>query len=220
MKQTKKLQLVMLFTSRNSGCLTQNRHTNKLSCGGSSSSADNRHIYGLSDEPIQIGDWCIGGKKKRRIYLCDRFYGVPVDKNGDGYAKKIIFTTDNSLTYIAPEHTVNFLKSGKYNIAKPSQKWLEYFVDEYNKGNIITEVEVEYEDGLDKPLHEALHSSSSLVFNRLVINPDNTINIKYTIENDWAGILKKSPIQSIQADISFHLFMSWLIENYNPPTKR
>lgn len=64
------------------------------------------------------------------------------------------------------------------------QSFIELFVSEYNKGSVITDAMVEYEEGLNKPLHESLRSSSHLIFKRLKINPDNTINIK-TIKNSW-----------------------------------
>ena len=59
MSTFKKAKVVMLFVSRNSGCLTQNRHTLRLNFGGSASTADNRHLYITSDDEIKEGDWCL-----------------------------------------------------------------------------------------------------------------------------------------------------------------
>jgi hypothetical protein len=94
-----------------------------------------QHLYILSDDEIKEGDWClfkqiIGSEYK----LCKITYKfgnqlTSLLENGNKqeeasqYYKKIIATTDESL-----------------GLPQPSQSFIEKFVEEYNKGNVITEV--------------------------------------------------------------------------------
>lgn len=141
----------------------------------------NTHLYILSDEEIKEGDWyltfqnneVIGGARKCE----DSSYNFT-------NCKKIIATTDKSLKISIDGNRGNLLPDVSFDIVlpQPPQQFIEYFVFEYNKGNIITEVMVEYnndgkyfcgikEQELKKPT--------------LKINPDNTINIK-PIKDSWS----------------------------------
>lgn len=130
-----------------------------------------QHLYFLSDEEeIKKGDWfvmngCI-------VRQCESTNKEPhtihtvVDSTGGihhvSVCEKIIATTDKLL-----------------RLPEPSQSFIEKFVEEYNKGNIITEVMVEYEN--DKEYWAA----------RNLFNP-NAIDFKvYTLEEKekYKGIL-------------------------------
>ncbi|TXG86433.1 MAG: hypothetical protein E6R13_00425 [Spirochaetes bacterium] len=131
-----------------------------------------QHLYIISDDEIKEGEW----------YLSFDIYGkcgLPIKadyektnefslKPYSNYCKKIIATTDTAL-----------------ELPRLSQQFIEEYIEEYNKGNVITDVLVEYEKGLSKPLHESLRDSSPLIFERLKINPkDNTITIK-KVKDSW-----------------------------------
>ena len=96
-------------------------------------------IYILSNEKIEVGDWVVHG-------LLPLIYQV----NKDNYeasvhnkSKKIIATTDSSLFGPFEEP----LPKGVTNpIPKPSEDFIKVFVEEYNKGNIIEWVDVEYSE--------------------------------------------------------------------------
>ena len=88
------------------------------------------HIYILSDEEIKEGDWvlCSNGNIKQ----------ITKDNTNDKFIenwKKIIATTS--------------LLDRNYNLDRqlpqPSQDFIKVFVEEYNKGNVIEWVDVEYE---------------------------------------------------------------------------
>lgn len=113
--------------------------------------------------------------------------GIVVMYNNQGYevaedvknVRKIIATTDTSLEIVSKGINPVYEK-----LPQPSQQFIEKYIDSYNKGEIITDVLVEYEEmageelGVDPayyPLEERL---------KLKINPkDNTINIKITKES-------------------------------------
>ena len=119
-----------------------------------------QHLYILSDEKIKEGDWCLN------LDTNDIF---KLGKYGVNNAKKIIATTDTSLGLpLIPE------------------SFIKYYISEYNKGNIITDVEVEYEDNGEEGWIGDDYNGEPFWNEKLElkVNPDNTINI-YPIKNSW-----------------------------------
>lgn len=146
-----------------------------------------QHLYILSDEEIKIGDWGIGHAKGINgigtgyyVFKHDNSNIAKVNALAEG-SKKIIATTDTSLW----EHddTVPYPKT-KPALPQPSQAFIEKYVEEYNKGNIITKVIVEYESvEYCRPMpmvHQKYYIS------KVKINPkDNTITIK-KVKDSWS----------------------------------
>ena len=117
-------------------------------------------------------------------------------KTETGY-REVLATTDTSLlidTYINQGDTVigdliikrnsdytTGLK-GRINLPQPSQQFIQKFVEEYNKGNIITDVLVEYElISNEEYFGNTVNPDDDVPYfdERLKINPkDNTITIK------------------------------------------
>ena len=87
-------------------------------------------------------------------------------KTETGY-REVLATTDETL-YL----TFNNGKTDlKFVLPKPSNSFISKYIEEYNKGNIITNVLVEYNYFLD--------DNSVLPYWNLKVNPkDNTITIK------------------------------------------
>lgn len=83
-----------------------------------------QHLYILSDEKIKVGDCYLDEcNTPRRCFIDDsRYWAVR-----ESY-KKIIATSNKSL-----------------NLPDPSPEFIEEFIREYNKGNVIKEVMVEYD---------------------------------------------------------------------------
>lgn len=109
-------------------------------------------------------------------------------KTEKGY-REVLATTDKSLT-INSIYGINSFDAkmfgGKseviklpqiFNLPQPSQSFIEYFVSEYNQGNIITEVMVEYLDSV-------IIEGNQVVSAGLKLSKDNTINIK-PIKDSW-----------------------------------
>lgn len=134
-----------------------------------------QHLYFLSDEEIKEGDYVIediGGV----------VYG-PIDRESIvENPKKIIATTDTSLRLteiVKEDDSIEFPYIT--SLPQPSQSFIQKFVEEYNKGNVITEVMVEYEwNKTDKKIRQV-----EIFDDVLKINPkDNTITIR-KIKDSW-----------------------------------
>lgn len=139
------------------------------------------HLYITTDDEIKDGDW---------FYLQDadviaQYTTVKPVKE----AKKIIACTDDSLR-------IGELKEGGRieHLPQPSQSFIEYFIEEYNKANIITDVMVEYFTNIpvisDKEYEQVENGTLSYkdtnpyTIDILKINSENnTINIKPIISD-------------------------------------
>ena len=105
-----------------------------------------QHLYIISDDEIKEGDWCYDKRPDENGDLVDIVYQV---KNIEfelrtSTEKKIIATTDSSLW--RPSHKY---ASDVILLPQPSQQFIEKFIEEYNRGNVITDVLVEYENKFD-----------------------------------------------------------------------
>ena len=97
--------------------------------------------------------------------------------------KKIIATTDSSLrTKVRTMKQTDNLEVFLDWLPEPSQSFLEVYVREYNKGNVIKEVMVEYErDGIGFT-HDK--HGKELPW-KLKVNPkDNTVTIR-RVKDSW-----------------------------------
>lgn len=151
------------------------------------------HIHVLSDEEIKEDDWiyykdsnsilhCIEINKQENYIFC-RTYNLNGEKIGQGdlnlsSCKKVIATTDTSLKidkpYINNVHHFGNDSVHFKTLSQIPQDFIKYFIKEYNKGNIITEVNVEYEHYYNNSIH--MDSGTSPIF-KLKISKDNTISI-------------------------------------------
>ena len=145
-----------------------------------------QHLYIISDDKIKVGDWVMI-KDDNSIFKSKSNYSTEWKDRC-----KIIATTDTSLlidTYINQGDTVKgdlIIKrgsdyttelKGRINLPQPSQQFIEKFVEEYNKGNVITDVLVEYTFN-DFKFMATLCTTKEKEY-ILKINPkDNTITIK------------------------------------------
>ncbi len=114
-----------------------------------------QHLYITSDEEIKEGDWITDGKIIHKVKVLI-----------DGYINlyKIIATTDTSL-----------------GLPKPSEGFIKKFIAEWNKGNIITEVMVEYEYRRLSSIQEA---GGIVEGNMPKINKSNEITV-HPVKSCW-----------------------------------
>lgn len=121
-----------------------------------------QHLYILSNEEIKTGDW-IYRYEDKKVFQSKSYFSEdnPLKK---GLITKIIATTDTSL-----------------GLPQPSQQFIKYYIEEYNKGNVINKVEVEVKRRIE---FNGCHSYESSVNFDLKINSNNTINIK-PIKDSW-----------------------------------
>ena len=168
-----------------------------------------QHLYFLSDEEIKEGDWFI--MNSCIVRQCSLHKGDILDTIGglhhESVCKKIIATTDRSLTIAATS-------SGRYvyHLPQPSQSFIEKFVKEYNKSNVITEVMVEYEWNKTGRKIRKLD-----VFDHILkINPDNTIDINMP-KDSWSREEVVELIQKYSKECTgwswFETDEKWIEEN-------
>lgn len=134
-----------------------------------------QHLYIISDDEIKDGDWCYDEYNK--VIFKNNSKGTP------GASKKIIATTDR----------LNKYSTGMVQLPQLSQSFIEEYVEEYNKGNIITDVLVEHDENIivnqTKPILQHQGSKPKTVpykiEHMLKVNPkDNTITIK-KVKDSW-----------------------------------
>ena len=138
-----------------------------------------QHLYIISDDEI-----------KDDYYIIDNIPEL-LKNNGlkfiDGNCKKVIATTDTSL-YTHQKETP-YLPERVFYLPQPSQQFIQKYIEEYNKGNVITDVLVEYEniyiDAFNTVIIQHEKDTDSylkqckFISSNLKINPkDNTITIK------------------------------------------
>ena len=177
MEQFKRAKVVMLPTNEKTNIINTNQG---LLYNSNDYIGINQHLYIISDDEIKEGDY----------YIIDDIPEL-LKNNGlkfiDDYCKKVIATTDTSL-YIHQKETIS-LPERVFYLPQPSKQFIEKYIEEYNKGNIITDVLVEYENiyidsfGTTIVQHEKDSDSylkqCTFVNSKLKINPkDNTITIK------------------------------------------
>lgn len=168
----KRVKVVMLPTKEKSKLWLSKGNT--LTLWGNENNNDklgaNQHLYFFSDEEIKEGDWYISAMKS----IISQHNGT--EKLPDGW-KKIIATTDKSLKVPIDKAYMNFGETE--SLPHTSDSFIEKYIEEYNKGNIITEVMVEY-----KPYKMTLETGTKYP-EALKINPkDNTITIRKT-KDSW-----------------------------------
>jgi len=192
MEQFKRAKVIMLPTeSFIPGSLIQHSDNKKLQLITNSNfdEEDAKHlittkwntafnIYIISDDKIKEGDYFINDDVILKCTGFNQHYILSEDKYGLTYSpadsNKIMATTDTSLGYWKEIMT----KAGGdedtfFSLPQPSQQFITKYIEEYNKGNIITDVLVEYDITWVANHNNGYHSKS------LKINPkDNTINIK------------------------------------------
>ena len=136
----------------------------------------NGHLYVLSSDEIKKGDY---------IY-CTITNAIEIAKYNHDYLirdwKKVIATTDTSL-YIHQKETIS-LPERVFYLPQPSQQFIQKYIEEYNRGNIITDVLVEYLESYTLEYYESAIENKRLaqktnIKETLKVNPkDNTITIK------------------------------------------
>lgn len=199
MSTLKKCKVVMLPTEKASPLVHNNLKQGLFCVGGNGVLAKhrmgdctNQHLYILSDEEIPYNPnggtdghfICLDEINQNNYHnttLGDKQYINPYVKNVGNCkgCRKIIATTDKSL-FIHQKETFT-LPERVFYLPQPSQSFIEKYVEEYNKGNIISDVMVEH--------HPELYDGTETTANlsgRLKINPkDNTITIK-KVKDSWS----------------------------------
>jgi len=177
----KKVQVVMLPTNEKAQIVKMPH--GKLEIKNQDSQGKDQHLYFLSDEEIKEGDWFLPTIGSLKGQPCKLNKGCKTSDKG-----KIIATTDSSLkvghNYGSIEYGDKTVDCNDY-LPQPSQSFLEVYVKEYNKGNVIKEVMVEYEERSSTEFGKYAIEKMGEQNLRLKVNPkDNTITIK-RVKDSW-----------------------------------
>lgn len=172
----KKAKIVML-TTNNKTNLWESTKSNILryssACIDDMRQSNGYHLYIISDDEIKEG--------KENVWYYDSNFNKICKWIGESntyvnkWFKKIIASTDTSLN----EKDRFNGKSWNDLLPQPSQQFIEKYIESYNKGEIITDVLVEYELGLNNIAGDYKNIEI------LKVNPkDNTITIK-KLKDSW-----------------------------------
>ena len=119
-----------------------------------------QEIYFITDDKIKEGDW---------QYTIT--HGITKVKNllwsEQECAKKVIATTDSSLTYIKHDDSVPYPKGEQIFLPKPSKSFIEKFIDMYNKNTPITDVLIEYWDHTEEDIQLKINSNNEITIKRI-----------------------------------------------------
>ena len=121
------------------------------------------NLYIISDDEIKENNTHFYNPHSGQVHISGNHTDyIAINKNG---CKKVIATTNVSL-----------------DLPQPSQQFIQKYIEEYNKGNIITDVLVEYElISNEEYFGNTVNPDDDVPYfdERLKINPkDNTITIK------------------------------------------
>ena len=155
------------------------------------------YLYILSNDKIKESDWCyvkwgvdINGKDLFKVAQCTKIGALGIHYfdeismcwgSHELNAMKIIATTDTSLIIGVPQFIKGYLP-------QPSQSFIEKYVTEYNKGNVITDVLVEYENNYDLCYYTpagGIECCDKIDNWQLKVSKDNTITIK-KVKDSWS----------------------------------
>ena len=173
MEQFKRTQVIILPTENNTNIvkiLKDNLHytTSKNIPGGIY-----QNLYIISDDEIKEGDYRYSKIQNNVTLAVKTDINTNYYKETKNYYFKVIAATDNSLTL---SHGGDFGNNIVKSLPKPSQQFIEKYIESYNKDKIITDVLVEME--IDEEIAGYEHSY-------LKINPkENTITIK-KLKDNW-----------------------------------
>jgi len=189
MEQFKKAQIIMLPTNKSKLIKVINPdmrislHKNLVD-KESKTVFQAQHLYIISDDEIKEGDWCLEGSEVFQVEEFNLITGICRDSKGNPFitdaCEKIIATTDNSLKRVVGIGTFAPLP-------QPSQQFIEQYIEAYNKGEVITDVLIEYKNNYDLHYYTpagGIECCKKIDNWKLLINPDNTINIK-PIKDSW-----------------------------------
>lgn len=178
MNQFKRAQVIMLPTNNKSNILLYHNPSGSIRLKKYNSSLSSNeirytnHIYIISDDEIKEGNWCYHKASKEIVQY-------PKGGFPNGHSQKIIATTDTSLNPLCVKVKCDCIDKCKLKkLPEPSQQFIEKYIESYNKGEIITDILVNYEFDYIYPemFNEKL---------RLKVNPkDNTITTK-KLKDSW-----------------------------------
>ena len=188
----KRCKVVMLITNEKASlCISQDKLTRFYGIEPDNEILVYRHLYIISGDKIKEDDYIYDvmfkriGKvvKDKSVYSNSIVYNDRLDcyTSNKGNCKKVIASTDNSLridSSIRDKSNDNYGKLISI-IPRPLDSFISKYIEEYNKGNVITDVMVEYE-----AMNTTIINRNYSDFEPKVNYKDNTITIK-KVKDSW-----------------------------------
>jgi hypothetical protein len=180
-----------------SNIIVKNEQFNSLGFGYGNGIKNAQHLYFISDKKIREGDTFIYSYDNNNSYLLtcliitdliiisqERFNVGDISDWNKKYCKKVIASTNPSL-----------------NLPKPLQSFINKYITEYNKGNIIEEVMIEYEEyhGLNQSIAEIYavsESDNGNDYNKSFNFKLDSLGREYKIKVDKQNTITIKPIKS------------------------
>ena len=146
-----------------------------------------QHLYIISDDKIKEGDYRVDVETGKIWKVTNE----NTFKHPSGYTMpKIIATTNTSLKIEIDGNRGDLLPDISFdiNLPQPSEQFIEKYIEEYNRGNVITDVLIEYElISNEEYFGNTVNPDDDVPYfdEKLKINPkDNTITIK-KVKDSW-----------------------------------
>lgn len=162
--KTVKCKVVMLSTEKASRLYTyddgqsNSLHQRELGITSDDGYRKGKYLYITSDEDIKESDWIIISDESYTGVEKAVFDGILINGFHKGACRKVISTTDSSII----NKTVNkspctcgactfegcseCIISTSSNLHKPTEGFIKKFIEKYNKGELISDILVEYID--------------------------------------------------------------------------
>lgn len=190
----KRAKVVMLSTEKASHIIL-NTATSKLLYFNNHSSPHNnvhkpQHLYILSDEEPKEGD----------VYydtLSNKILNWTSSYKHSSFTRKLLATTEIDTLIKTPQ---------------PSEAFIKAYIEAYNSGNPIIDVDVEYEyDHSNQPIKGEVHY---MEITKLKVDKNNTITIK-KIKDSWTREEVVKILHQATDDTCFNpqLLDSWIKQN-------
>ena len=174
-----------------------------------------QHLDIISDDEIGLFDWVYNNKENivEQINSKAQLIFVLEENKENQTFKKIIATTDTSL-YIHQKETIS-LPERVFYLPQPSKQFIRKYIEEYNKGNIIEDVLVEYKFN-DFKFMATLCTTKEEEYILKINSKNNTINIKkvkdsYTKEEviEFGNKVKEYCKDGWKSDSLHRVFFEW-----------
>jgi len=158
----------------------------------------------ISNEKLKSGDWFVW-KNEIHQYHSDAGYGI---KTWTCFNKK-----DNSSIIVNHSNVVGKIIAStdvSLNLPEPSKSFVNKYIDEFNKGNIITDVMVEYNSSDDNMDSYVAMFGGKPIGDTLKTNSDGIITIR-KIKDNW----NRDEVAELIKEFSFKFSVATSNETHN-----
>ena len=185
----KKCKVVMLSTNEKTDILYWNKYKNLSSGRADLETLDDlkwanvtcQHLYIISNDEIKMGDW-------RYNSITNNVSKAANNYKNQHHLFKIIATTDKSLVFKTEYDREQDIS---LNLPQPSESFINKYIEQYNRSNIIEDVLVEYEEKAELRRGGQFISNVGTYTDGLefykepkINSKDNTITIK-KVKDSW-----------------------------------